>query len=77
MLPMVFGAFSPVLSVAGELTPAAMAERTATRIELGRRLFFDPVLSRDRTVSCTSCHKPEYAFADCKVATPQCRQLFI
>lgn len=32
--------------------------------ELGKRLFFDPILSKDYTVSCASCHKPEYAFAD-------------
>lgn len=29
---------------------------------LGKRLFFDPVLSRDSTVSCSSCHLPEKAF---------------
>lgn len=27
-------------------------------------LFFDPILSGDKTVSCASCHKPEFAFAD-------------
>jgi cytochrome c peroxidase len=32
--------------------------------ELGKLLFFDPVLSKDYTVSCASCHKPGYAFAD-------------
>lgn len=31
---------------------------------LGSLLFFDPILSKDRTVSCASCHRPEYAFAD-------------
>ena len=36
------------------------------RVELGRRLFFDPVLSRDRSVSCSTCHKPELAFTDQK-----------
>lgn len=30
---------------------------------LGRRLFFDPILSADRTVSCASCHQPEHGFA--------------
>jgi len=34
------------------------------RVELGRRLFFDPVLSKDRSVSCSTCHKPELAFTD-------------
>ena len=39
-------------------------DRAAARVELGKRLFFDPLLSKDRTVSCASCHKPEQAFAD-------------
>jgi cytochrome c peroxidase len=38
--------------------------RLSDRIELGRQLFFDPILSGDRTISCASCHKPQYAFAD-------------
>jgi len=32
--------------------------------ELGRKLFFDPILSRDRSIACASCHQPEHAFAD-------------
>src|SRR5262245_34066342 len=31
---------------------------------LGASLFFDPILSSDRTVSCSSCHDPARAFAD-------------
>lgn len=31
---------------------------------LGQRLFSDPILSRNRTVSCATCHIPQYAFAD-------------
>lgn len=31
---------------------------------LGKKLFFDPVLSIDGTLSCGSCHKPSLAFAD-------------
>jgi len=34
------------------------------RIALGERLFFDPLLSRDQTISCGSCHLPELAFSD-------------
>lgn len=37
-----------------------------SRVELGRRLFFDKILSRDSSVSCASCHKPELAFTDGK-----------
>jgi cytochrome c peroxidase len=32
--------------------------------DLGEKLFFDPILSRDNTISCASCHKPEFAFGD-------------
>ena len=32
--------------------------------ELGELLFFDPILSADSSISCASCHKPEFAFAD-------------
>jgi cytochrome c peroxidase len=37
---------------------------TPAKIELGRRLFFDPDLSRDKSISCATCHKPEGSFAD-------------
>jgi cytochrome c peroxidase len=35
-----------------------------TTAELGEELFFDPILSSDYSISCASCHKPEFAFAD-------------
>ena len=31
--------------------------------ELGRRLFFDPILSSDASTSCATCHRPENAFS--------------
>tara|TARA_B100001093_G_scaffold519346_1_gene607907 strand:+ start:1436 stop:2425 length:990 start_codon:yes stop_codon:yes gene_type:complete len=34
------------------------------RIHLGKKLFFDKILSRDSSISCASCHRPEYAFTD-------------
>ena len=33
-------------------------------VELGRLLFFDPVLSADGTLSCAHCHRPDRALAD-------------
>lgn len=35
--------------------------------ELGRKLFFDPILSANNTISCGSCHKQEHAFADVNI----------
>jgi cytochrome c peroxidase len=37
---------------------------TKEKVELGKRLFFDPSLSFDGTVSCASCHLPGFAFSD-------------
>ena len=37
---------------------------TEARAELGRRLFYDPRLSRTGAVACASCHRPEHAFSD-------------
>ncbi|MBK5292278.1 MAG: cytochrome-c peroxidase [Acidobacteriia bacterium] len=37
---------------------------TIENIEQGRRLFFDRRLSRDGTISCSSCHDPDRAFSD-------------
>jgi cytochrome c peroxidase len=34
------------------------------KIDLGRKLFFDPRLSRDRVQSCASCHDPRKGFSD-------------
>jgi len=35
-----------------------------TRAGLGKKLFSEKILSKDSSVSCASCHKPAYAFAD-------------
>lgn len=37
---------------------------TEAGVELGRRLFYDPILSADSTQSCSSCHKQQFAFTD-------------
>ena len=36
------------------------------QIDLGRYLFFDPVLSGDGKLACGSCHDPNYGFTDGK-----------
>ena len=37
---------------------------TEAGVELGRRLFYDPILSADSTQSCSSCHLQQFAFTD-------------
>ena len=53
----------PFPPVRGEPS-GAVQEGRAERVELGRLLFFDPVLSRDGTLSCAHCHRPEHALSD-------------
>lgn len=37
---------------------------TQEGVALGRRLFFDPILSRDSSISCGHCHQIEKSFTD-------------
>jgi len=39
---------------------------TAAKIELGQKLYFDPRLSQDDTISCATCHDPRKGFADAR-----------
>lgn len=39
-------------------------EASEKRIELGKLLFFDPVLSSNNQFSCATCHQPERGFTD-------------
>jgi cytochrome c peroxidase len=42
------------------------ADNPLTRegVSLGRRLFYDPILSGDNTMSCASCHQQQFGFTD-------------
>lgn len=47
--------------------PVKQEDRARYRPELadlGRHLFYDPILSSDSTVSCSSCHQQDKAFTD-------------
>jgi cytochrome c peroxidase len=46
----------PIPELKGSFTPQ--------QIDLGRLLFFDPVLSGDGRVSCAHCHHPDLAYGD-------------
>ncbi|MDX2054024.1 MAG: cytochrome c peroxidase [Polyangiaceae bacterium] len=56
----------PVGFSAGTLGETAPSDNLLTeeRASLGRRLFFDPNLSRTRDISCASCHDPARAFTE-------------
>jgi cytochrome c peroxidase len=36
----------------------------SSKEELGKRLFFEKKLSRDNSISCATCHIPDFAFSD-------------
>lgn len=59
------------LVAAGALaeTPAPLSDEdfpaaTEAQVELGRLLFFDPVLSGNRDVACGTCHDPRHGTSD-------------
>lgn len=37
---------------------------TPARVRLGRWLFYDKRISADGTISCATCHRPEFAFSE-------------
>ncbi len=39
-------------------------DSTTQKQLLGQQLFFDPILSNNKTQSCSTCHNPKFAFAD-------------
>ena len=47
-----------------EMEIPAENELTKARVELGRKLFYEPLLSSDSSISCASCHLQEKAFTD-------------
>ncbi len=44
--------------------PARNGETTPEKAELGRLLFFDPILSKNQDMSCATCHNPSLGFSD-------------
>jgi cytochrome c peroxidase len=43
---------------------------TQAGFELGRFLFYDPILSADSTMSCSTCHEPVASFTDNLAVSP-------
>ena len=56
--------FSDTAFNANFFSPGGEYKVTNLRIELGKRLFYDPILSGTKDRSCASCHKPQLAFTD-------------
>jgi len=55
----------PVLALAATRSGASSrAVPAITEVELGRLLFWDPILSGERDVACATCYHPDFAYAD-------------
>jgi cytochrome c peroxidase len=52
------------LALFGQWSFVSNNAQKMSKEKLGELLFFDPILSADNTISCASCHRPEFAFAD-------------
>lgn len=58
---------TPIALERGDLPEPVAANGNPLTVEgvaLGRRLFHDPLLSADRSISCASCHVQRFAFSD-------------
>ena len=44
--------------------PPSFRERDPDRVALGQLLFYDPILSGNRQVSCATCHHPRFGTSD-------------
>jgi len=44
--------------------PPLNGDTSPNRAELGRMLFFDPILSKGQDLSCATCHNPSLGFSD-------------
>ena len=56
-----------LLSAGGPAAEAKKPARDSALVELGRRLFMDPAVSRNGRFSCADCHSPEHGFSDPRV----------
>lgn len=59
-----------VLLVSFSLPALHQQEEENPEVALGKKLFFDPILSGNKTQSCAGCHRPEFGFADTSAFSP-------
>ncbi len=59
----VFVCFFALMSCLSDKQEKALKEPSTVE-QLGELLFHDSILSRENKISCASCHKPQFAFAD-------------
>lgn len=52
------------VTLQGFFFKSAENDTAVTKASLGKKLFSEKILSKDSSVSCASCHKPQFGFAD-------------
>jgi len=65
------GGIAGAATIAAALAAAPRAKAAedaaaSARVELWRRLFFDPAIGRQGKVACAACHDPEHGFSDAR-----------
>jgi cytochrome c peroxidase len=53
-----------IILIAANFSFIDPGEKIRTKADLGKKLFNEKLLSKDSGISCSSCHKPAFAFAD-------------
>lgn len=59
-----------LIAADNNITALAKLKVNKAQAELGKRLFFDTRLSGDATISCATCHKPEYGYSHPDALSP-------
>lgn len=67
LMGLIFGALLMVACTFSPLPPVQVPyfnQAEKAKIELGKKLFFDPNLSNPPGIACASCHDPAFGFSD-------------
>ena len=67
VIPAIYGHEETKIPPIGLLPPPPIPAdnpQTPAKVELGRKLFFDPRLSGNNWISCATCHNPALGFSD-------------
>ena len=68
---LILALFKTVVLSATELVPLPTSVKVdEKKVQLGKKLFLDPILSKDKTLSCMSCHNLKHNGADTRKHTP-------
>ena len=47
-----------------QVEPTITSSTNTAAVQLGRLLFWDPILSGSKDTACATCHHPDFAYAD-------------